>query len=265
MSDAASKSELDDVLSSIRRLVTESSRATSAQVADAPLEAGKAPEPRNHAAEPPAFILGTDWRVEEPAGGEESIAPEPEDELQDEAPKGSIFRVPRKADAAAELSETDLVEQRPVEDEAPAQEQAATARLGDLAKSELERAIAELETLVGDDAQEDATGTGQGAQPSEADTPFDPTEADDMIVDPALVAHHAAQDMPNQVHDAELFAAPALLDEAEPLPDEGSLRDLVAEIVREELQGELGERITRNVRKLVRREIHRAMASKDLI
>ncbi|WP_424980502.1 hypothetical protein [Leisingera sp. S232] len=47
--------------------------------------------------------------------------------------------------------------------------------------------------------------------------------------------------------------------------DEDSLRDLVASIVREELQGPLGERITRNVRKLVRREIQRALAANDLL
>lgn len=47
--------------------------------------------------------------------------------------------------------------------------------------------------------------------------------------------------------------------------DEESLRELVAEIVRAELQGALGERITRNVRKLVRREIHRALSAQDLI
>ncbi|MEX1235085.1 MAG: hypothetical protein WEB56_08885 [Roseovarius sp.] len=46
--------------------------------------------------------------------------------------------------------------------------------------------------------------------------------------------------------------------------DEDALRDLVADIVRQELQGALGERITRNVRKLVRREIHRALASQEL-
>ena len=46
--------------------------------------------------------------------------------------------------------------------------------------------------------------------------------------------------------------------------DEDALRDLVADIVRQELQGALGERITRNVRKLVRREIARALASQDL-
>ena len=46
--------------------------------------------------------------------------------------------------------------------------------------------------------------------------------------------------------------------------DEEALRDLVAEIVRAELQGALGERITRNVRKLVRREIHRALTAQEL-
>lgn len=47
------------------------------------------------------------------------------------------------------------------------------------------------------------------------------------------------------------------------LVDEDMLREIVSEMVRSELQGELGDRITRNVRKLVRREIHRALASRD--
>lgn len=48
------------------------------------------------------------------------------------------------------------------------------------------------------------------------------------------------------------------------LIDEEMLRDLVTEVVRGELQGALGERITRNVRKLVRREVSRALAARDL-
>ena len=40
-----------------------------------------------------------------------------------------------------------------------------------------------------------------------------------------------------------------------PILDEESLRDLINAIVREELQGELGERIGRNLRKLIRQEI----------
>lgn len=45
--------------------------------------------------------------------------------------------------------------------------------------------------------------------------------------------------------------------------DEEMLRELVGEIVRQELQGPLGERITRNVRKLVRREINRALTARN--
>lgn len=45
--------------------------------------------------------------------------------------------------------------------------------------------------------------------------------------------------------------------------DEDVLRPIVARLIREELQGELGERITRNVRKLVRREILRAINARE--
>lgn len=45
--------------------------------------------------------------------------------------------------------------------------------------------------------------------------------------------------------------------------DEKALEELVAEIVRAELKGPLGERITRNVRALVRREIQLAMAAQS--
>ncbi len=45
--------------------------------------------------------------------------------------------------------------------------------------------------------------------------------------------------------------------------DEEALRVMVARMVREELQGTVGERITHNVRRLVRREISRALALQD--
>ncbi|WP_296420941.1 hypothetical protein [Pseudooctadecabacter sp.] len=45
--------------------------------------------------------------------------------------------------------------------------------------------------------------------------------------------------------------------------DEEALRALVSQVVREELTGPLGERITRNVRKLVRREIYRILSSQE--
>ena len=46
--------------------------------------------------------------------------------------------------------------------------------------------------------------------------------------------------------------------------DEDALREIVSALVRAELQGDLGDRITRNVRKLVRREIHHALATRDI-
>lgn len=48
-----------------------------------------------------------------------------------------------------------------------------------------------------------------------------------------------------------------------PALDDDRLRRLIAEVVREELQGELGERMTRNIRRLVRREVFRILESRD--
>jgi len=56
-------------------------------------------------------------------------------------------------------------------------------------------------------------------------------------------------------------AATAPFDES--VLDEEMLRTMVAQMIREELSGTLGERITRNVRKLVRREIQRALMGQD--
>jgi len=46
--------------------------------------------------------------------------------------------------------------------------------------------------------------------------------------------------------------------------DEAALHEIVRALIREELQGVLGERITCNVRKLVRAEINRALAARAL-
>lgn len=82
-----------------------------------------------------------------------------------------------------------------------------------------------------------------------ADPTIEPIPADDAT-DPQPAREFAPKD--------DFFV------EAESVIDEDMLRDLVSDIVRRELQGSLGERITRNVRKLVRREIHRALSARDL-
>lgn len=51
--------------------------------------------------------------------------------------------------------------------------------------------------------------------------------------------------------------------EQSPIVDEAMMKRIVQEVLREELQGQLGERITRNVRKLVRREIHNILTTQE--
>lgn len=65
-------------------------------------------------------------------------------------------------------------------------------------------------------------------------------------------------DVPDTLSDGEVLAAgieaPPPRASA-PILDEEALRGVVNAIVREELQGELGDRISRNLRRLIRREI----------
>ena len=65
-----------------------------------------------------------------------------------------------------------------------------------------------------------------------------------------------AQRMPTEILDADGTPLAVL--------DEAALQEIVRQMIREELQGSLGERITRNVRKLVRAEINRALVARDL-
>jgi hypothetical protein len=120
----------------------------------------------------------------------------------------------------------------------------------------LEATIAALEAAVsrrgGDWDTEDSGLEGLAAEPGEAGAP----DAWESVYD-ARTAPGA--DRADETTNPEEFLATSGTLEI----DEEALRDLVAEIVRQELMGELGERITRNVRKLVRREIQRAIASQD--
>ena len=82
----------------------------------------------------------------------------------------------------------------------------------------------------------------------------------------AQVAAETAAEAAQAAADAGLAGADAkasMFDQEDAGFDEEALHDLVREIIREELQGSLGERITRNVRKLVRVEINRVLAARD--
>ena len=104
------------------------------------------------------------------------------------------------------------------------------------------------------DAGEDASPDETGGDIHDASATNDPQQGAQPAARTTVAAENTPTDLP-QGQEASALENTVV--------DEEFLRDIVSEIVREELQGELGERITRNVRKLVRREIHRAMASRD--
>ena len=81
-----------------------------------------------------------------------------------------------------------------------------------------------------------------------------------FVEEPDAVSENAAQDNVDIYADDDLDD---LLSDGGEGMDEEALRKLISEVVREELMGTLGERITRNVRKLVRREIYRILSSQE--
>lgn len=112
-----------------------------------------------------------------------------------------------------------------------------------------------------------------------ADVPFFHTARADRPVSGVADVPHAADDasgatwadqaeaevMADLAQDIQDDVASAMAPQSEAsLFDEQVLRDLVRDLIREELAGALGERITRNVRKLVRAEIARALAVHEL-
>ncbi|SNX71929.1 hypothetical protein SAMN05878503_11137 [Cereibacter ovatus] len=90
--------------------------------------------------------------------------------------------------------------------------------------------------------------------------PFVEVEAEGW---PRIVADPPAGSPADDAAEAEAIARIMAADQG-PASGEPHLRDLVREVVREELQGAMGERITRNLRKLIRAEIHRALLTRDL-
>ncbi|WP_050932058.1 hypothetical protein [Aestuariivita boseongensis] len=288
MSEPVKSVEIEDVLSSIRRLVSEDHRQTPPREEEKP----RAPD---------RLVLTDALRVTDPQP-EESRAEEADEPLvlespeapqddhghsdqdenfaeQAEMPHDAADSVEDAAHAqdwqpeddtaqADEAAETETAQT--VTDDAPWSDPEATlyeaAGLAEDAQPEedadmrpLGEKIAALEEVIArtdDQWEPDGTGTDDYAG-----TEVETLEWEDAEADDTLEAAPVAEDEPETAEDPsdspDETVSDALLDEA-------ALRDLVADIVREELQGALGERITRNVRKLVRREIHRALALKDL-
>lgn len=256
MSEPVSTAEIEDVLSSIRRLVSDNAGA------------GKRDEVPEALRE--RLVLTPAFRVDEPEA--------PKDDAAEEG-RGVLSLVGGSWKAGAE-------------NRAEAAEPEAVA-----AETTLEDRIAELEAAIGDsvgewepDGSEDEAppetvifhraareaGRAPDAAPERSDYEAATGEAiaesaADVAqewedVDPRAGADRpaAAGTDPDDFDRTDEAAGEAEDEtEGEAVIDEDMLRELVARMVREELQGTVGERITHNVRRMVRREIARALALKN--
>lgn len=126
----------------------------------------------------------------------------------------------------------------------------------------LETKIAELEAAVTAQPEDWEPDEGEAFAPDAwAASAFQKPRPDDSAQDDQSRAEMVAQ-LAREVEEA------IGIGQAKPKPapemDMDMLRGMVVQIIREELAGEMGEKITRNVRKLVRREINRVLASRSL-
>lgn len=302
MSEPMSSVEIEDVLSSIRRLVSEDLRpgAKKPEVATA-----AAPSSDKLILTPALRIAHDDDAANpeppaEPAVSFQSVrsaaAPSPVDAVMTEVGRSAEIRPddwePADGEEVAGFAkdwpsdwpEADAATANPSPAEVEA-ERADWATVDPAAEVDFTDAVEVVpDEVATPDAVEafsdaDYAGTPIPGSPEWGEDSISAADQDDGFAAdrPRSAQPEAAQD-PAWADAAEAEVRAALEDEAtesvfarfddasslDDRPfDEEMLRDLVRDIIREELQGALGERITRNVRKLVRAEIARALAVRD--
>jgi len=294
MSDPVSNTDIEDVLSSIRRLV---STAQEAEHRD-----------RQDATAGDRLVLSPALRVDRTAAEAKHAEPAPHDAAPHERPGSDLLspripmdepgtdvdeaKAPHDTASQHELQDAQTEDPDPEPQDTPDPEPTAEADQAPAdhisAPGTLGQQAANFETMVA--ARDDQWEPDDAEDPQQSDDSRQSAEDAAEPIDWQDAAMHAddapeSQDPDDAEADEaasrrfeDVWAADRDADQAtgnrsgsdmdafgfeDAVLDEDALRDLVADIVRQELQGALGERITRNVRKLVRREIHRALTSQD--
>jgi len=306
MSDPIRNADIEDVLSSIRRLVADG------EVGPMPTAAAKPAAPTPEEApvvESDKLVLTAAFRVQDN---------DAEPDTAEEAPQKVAEPVFAHGVLDPQHSIDTDAESVPEQEEEPQDPTPFLRAHDNWEEISLEDRIAELEAAVSKSDEEwepdgsemaptpetfDALeAANDGAEAAVSDDQPEPTveeQVEDWLAVDTSHEEEATSDeaQPTQAHTEAAEAVDAATAQAEPQPaaqeatdagedtaaasdreddtwsatqeddaldiDEDALREMVMNIVREELQGALGERITRNVRKLVRREINRAMSSRD--
>ncbi len=320
MAKTVSGQDVEDMLSSVRRLVSselpphqrrvsktpepEKLVLTDAQRIEAPKKTARVRSQRleDRIAELEAAVSKTpdDW---EPDGSEDQAQHRP-DRIVYTRPAGGKQRSARRA------SRITLIEQSPetapvVPPQAPAATgPAQAAEPPEDIKAKVQEAVSEEVTKSStfDDALKAAVDNSLSSEAKSAEPPEPRKAAPEQIVaklppqktvadakpydavvvtpppvqaaasktvaEPPAARQVADTSMPKQASDRPVQPSPQRSEPADtqaPLDiNAETLRPIVRQLLREELQGEMGERITRNVRKLVRQEIQRALAADGL-
>ncbi len=335
MSDPVTNVEIEDVLSSIRRLVSDGDKARSREAASAAVaitqaEELSAEEPETAESASSRFVLTPALMVVDGDVADESTRVEVEDGTDDgwfrsdDDADGKTSEVNDADTAPSNVAETENHDQdektsqhdvtdgpleltnmvwgplvvedgKSAEDEAQPEpeilveeatqvEPAATSP----DRSELVASITELEAAIGGGAEEyepdgsevmgqtiawpgavarsfedveDAQVDAQDETPEGSHEPLTEDNAQESGQTPGHDEANGAESSAGDVYEDDDLDG--LLEAGGVALDEEALRALVSEVVREELTGPLGERITRNVRKLVRREIYRILSSQE--
>lgn len=270
MSDPVTNVAIEDVLSSIRRLVSEDARVVRPQAV--PAEEAEPSDDTPSGAAPFAgkLVLTPALRVAEEAderAGDDADGYEddPVQDLLDDVTaavsegEGGAEPLALRQDDLADVVPDDLAVDEPAPEQAPewqadsVEETPEALAWVDHAEDAAEDA---LEAMPEDDAA--AWADVEDDLDAQAGTFTRAEEAQPFVFASSRDGAESRRAGAESYRDeADLFG------EEEAILDEEALREMVADIVRQELQGALGERITRNVRKLVRREIHRALTSHE--
>ena len=289
MSEPLSTSEIEDVLSSIRRLVSDDLRPVkpASQVEeDSKLLLTPALRVVQPEAEPrpiddvvAAVSAGVDQQAEdwEPETGDLSLdspAAPVEAAMWEDVPVIDEYaaNVPMAFVSARAKDAGEMDGEKVAAHDPDAMDRPEGLEDGGVEAAPVDAASgAEPEQIAPTEDPTALPGWAQSQGAEEEDTPrpdpvsFGTVEPDTVWADAAEAAVlqelQGAAPLPPQGADTFDFEAQA---EAELPVDEAMLREIVRDVLREELQGRLGERITRNIRKLVRAEISRMMAAEEL-
>lgn len=258
MSNPVSNHDIEDVLSSIRRLVAQGSHVMPPETREPVLRSVQPDAPER-------LVLTPDFRVQPPVDDSqetEHLMPpdfpsslDEEDGSDDDFFWTAVHDKDDHTDIPATITNLKLA--KVTANPEDTMQDAVVDHVSDAIAEEIAAKLP-LETQVEPEIIDSSDDTAAPLPPLPFEDVYDPV---------AEATANAAENEHGDIYGDELVPDTDPVDVPTAAPahaiDPETLRVMVADMIRAELQGEMGERITRNVRKLVRREINRVIAEQN--